>query len=81
MVSNIIKDLIFSKYCSEAECARVVGWSRQKLNRITTFKREPDLVEIDQLAVCLDLSFEYLANIFLLKWSPNEQQNTDEKVS
>lgn len=37
-------------YKSEAACARALGWSRQRLNKITTGAKEPDVYELNELA-------------------------------
>lgn len=68
--------LIHSKYDTEAQLARELGWNRQKLNKITTGTKEPDLTEASMLANALGVSLEQVADIFLRKMSPNEQQRT-----
>lgn len=80
MAVDEVKDLIRCKYKSEADCARSLGWTRQKLNKITTCKLEPDLADIDKLSVKLGVGFAFLAEIFLQYWSPNGQQNEIFKV-
>lgn len=65
--------LIHSKYDTEAELARELGWNRQKLNRITNGTKEPDLVEATAIAKALDVSIERIANIILCYKSPNKQ--------
>lgn len=67
--------LIHSKYDTEADFARALGWKRQRLNRITTGAREPDLHETAEIAAKLDTSLEEIAAIFLRSKSPNEQQS------
>ena len=62
--------LIHLKYDSEAACARALGWSKQRLNRITNGEREPDIYEAAELAVCLETDVAHLAQIFLRYKSP-----------
>lgn len=66
--------LIHSKYDSEADFARALGWPRQKLNRITTGAKEPDLQEVSAMATELGYGLDEIASIFLQDKSPNEQQ-------
>lgn len=66
--------LIHGKYDTEAEFARALGWPRQRLNKITTGTKEPDLHETAAIAAKLEISLESAARIFLHAKSPNEQQ-------
>lgn len=60
-----LSDLIRSKYKSESACAAQMGWPRQRLNKITNGAKEPDIRELNQLAVALECSVEKVLNIFL----------------
>ena len=62
-----LKGKIHSKYNSEAEFARVIGWTRQRLSKITNGHRVPTLFEVDFLATALGCSFMDIANFYLLK--------------
>ena len=62
-----LKGRIHSKYNSEAEFARAIGWSRQRLSKITNGHRVPTLFEVDDLAAKLECSFMDIANFYLLK--------------
>lgn len=72
---NEVKELILQKYPSEAECARRIGWDRQRLNKITTGYREPSIYELNVLAKTLGVSVSQLVPVFLALKSPNEQQH------
>ena len=63
--------MIHSCYDSEAECAKALGWPRQKLNKITTGRKEPDLEEVYQISHVLSQPIDVVANIFLRYKSPN----------
>ena len=69
------KSLIYARYDSESAFARDLGWSRQRLNRITNGRKEPDLDEVQILANKLGQSFSDVANIFLSAKSPNGEQS------
>ena len=45
--------------------------SRQKLNKITTGRKEPDLEEVYQISHVLSQPIDVVANIFLRYKSPN----------
>lgn len=63
--------LIHGLYDTEAELARALGWPRQRLNKITTGAKEPDICEASQLATKLNVSVDVIADIFLRLKSPN----------
>lgn len=72
-----LRSLIYSKYDSEAEMARTMGWARQRLSKITNGDKIPDVFELDDLAKALDTSMSKIAPLFLPKESPNEQRNAE----
>lgn len=65
--------MIHRQYSSESEFARALGWNRQRLNRITTGRREPTLDEVAQISTGLGQPIDVVANIFLRTKSPNGQ--------
>jgi transcriptional regulator with XRE-family HTH domain len=66
--------LIHSQYDSESDFARQLGWSRQRLNGITTGKREPNLEDVARMSAALNRPLDEIAQIFLREKSPNGQQ-------
>lgn len=70
-----LRSIIYGKYDSESQFAQVLGWEKQRLNKITNGKKEPDVVELNALASGLGVSVDNIAQIFLRFKSPNEQQN------
>ena len=62
-----LRGKIYSKFNSEAEMARELGWTRQRLSKITNGHRVPTLFEVDDLANALGCSFMDIANFYLLK--------------
>lgn len=69
-----LRGIICSKYHSEAECARSMDWTKQKLNKITNGSKEPNVTELCELAKAIDVPVQDLALFFLRMWSPNGQQ-------
>lgn len=66
-----LKGMIHSKFDSEVQMSDTLGWSRQRLNKITNGKKEPDLNEIRDMASVLGVSFMDVARIFLQPESPD----------
>lgn len=60
-----LRGLIYGKYESEAELAKLLGWPRQRLNKITCGAKTPDIAEIDTLAKALDTPIGEMARFFL----------------
>lgn len=69
-----LRGLIYGKYETETQLAHDLGWSKQRLNVITTGRREPDLEEVAAIAEKLGRSVEEIFYIFLRQKSPNRQQ-------
>ena len=69
-----LRGMIFGRYESEAQMADAMGWTRQRLNKITNGTKEPTLEEVDAIAKAVGEEFMSVAAIFLSKKSPNEQQ-------
>ena len=69
-----LRGMIFGHYESEAQMANAMGWTRQRLNKITNGTKEPTLEEVDAIAKAVGEEFMSVAAIFLNKKSPNEQQ-------
>lgn len=66
MAKNLLLNgMIHAKFATESEMANAIGWSRQRLNKVTTGKKVPDLFELNNMAKALDVSFIDLAQIFL----------------
>ena len=71
-----LRGLIYSRYSSEAEFARVLNWPKQKLNRLTTGKTKVTVADANAIAEGLGMSVADLIPIFLHQESPNRQQKT-----
>lgn len=68
-----LKGLIYSKYGKETVLADKLGWPRQRLNKITTGRKTPNIEELNELAQALDEPVDRMLHIFLRKKSPNGQ--------
>ena len=72
-----LRALIYGQYDSEAALAKEIGWSRQKLNKITNGQKEPTVEELNKLALALTVQIGELAEIFLQNKSPNGDVKTN----
>lgn len=74
-----LRALIYGKFNSETEMAKSLGWSRQRLNKITTGIKTPDLWELRDLSNELKTPISTMAQIFLNYKSPNRQQQSNRR--
>ena len=65
-----LRSLIYGIYDSEAQFAKSLGWTKQKLNKITNGTKDPDVYEVAELANGLNESIENMVKIFLPAESP-----------
>lgn len=67
MQTNIMafRGLIHAKYKNESAMARALDWPRQRLNRITTGAREPNVRELNAMAQALDTGVADIIQFFL----------------
>lgn len=80
MKNKELRSLIFREYDSESAFARALGWSRQKVNKMTGIY-EPNVQEINDMAFALNTNVEKIIQIFLSFKSPNEQQSSAQKTA
>lgn len=73
---NELSRIIHGKYRSEAEFAHAMGWSRQKMSKITTGKQLPDISELNKMAEMLDVGAPVLLKVLL----PEQESKQKETV-
>lgn len=66
MQEEMLKCVIKDKYGTEANMARAMNWPRQRLNKITTGKKVPNVGEVSEIARTLGISVDKAAQFFLL---------------
>lgn len=59
-----LRGAIYSQYKSEADLAKSLGWTRQKLNRIVNGKM-PNIEELNAIAQGLNMSVSEAMTFFL----------------
>ena len=60
-----LSGLIHSKFSNETAFAKALGWSRQRVWKLTTGKKIPTIADVKAVAEALDTEFMVVANIFL----------------
>lgn len=70
-MKRTLNSLIHSVFNSEAECAKSIGWDRQRLNRIVNGIKEPSISEVALISSAIGKQHTETADIFLAYWSPN----------
>jgi len=60
-----LRSMIFGIYKSESECARQMGWAKQRLNKIVNGTKEPTVSELQEMSIALNCSVSDMASIFL----------------
>lgn len=69
---NELRGMIYARFKTEADCARQLGWPKQKLNYITNGKRMPDIKDTVELANTLQVDAGSLISIFLARESTKQ---------
>lgn len=64
---------ILRKYKSVAACAREMGWTRQRLNRIVCGQKNPTVSDVNAIARAIDRDAAEVYLIFLKSESTNRQ--------
>jgi len=59
-----LRGVILTRYDSESALARSLGWTRQRLNRMTQGHKKPNLSEAKAICEKLDVSMDELAVFF-----------------
>lgn len=67
-----LNSLIHGQYHNQAEFAKAIGWSRQRLNKVVNGDKQPSLEDVRDISDGLHVPFMMVANIFLRPKSPND---------
>jgi len=59
-----LRSLIYGKFETESAFAECLGWSRQRLSRITNGKKVPDIYEAKLMADILGVDIDTFAGFF-----------------
>ena len=66
MAKNMqLNGAIHAVFDTESAMAKSLGWSRQRLNKITNGRKVPDLFEVNDMARVLNMPFSSVAGFFL----------------
>ena len=67
-----LRSLIYGKFETEAAFAERLGWTRQRLSKMTNGKKVPNIYEAKELADALGEDIEKIADCFICMASDNE---------
>ena len=67
--TNALRGLIYARFRSMANFAELLGWTRQKVERVVNMKQEPSLKDLAQICSALEISIDEGAQIFLTRKS------------
>ena len=65
-----LRSIIYGKFDSQTKFANALGWSKQRISKISSGKKEPTISETSQIAKALDLDISVIADIFVQYWEP-----------
>lgn len=65
MVSNQIREEIRKRYKTDAEFAKKLGWTRQKLSKTIRGERSPKISDINAMSKGLEVSVETVISFFV----------------
>jgi len=72
-----LRSLIYGKFKSQTEFAESLGWSKQRLSKITSGGKQPNVVEVYEIAKGLDVDVSVIIHIFLQVWYANTDGITE----
>lgn len=70
-----LRSLIYGKFDSQTEFAEHLQWSKQRLSKVTSGKKEPSISEISEIAKGLDMEISDLVPIFVQYWTEEKRKN------
>ncbi|KAB3527126.1 helix-turn-helix domain-containing protein [Alkaliphilus serpentinus] len=69
--TQLLRGAIYSKFKSQNEFTKTIGWSQNKIGRILKGEMIPNIVDCNAIMKVLSLSKEEYFDIFLPSASPN----------
>lgn len=65
MANQALRMAIAQKYHSESECARTLGWSKQKLSKTIIGTRHPKISDLSALSEALNMPVGEVIDFFM----------------
>lgn len=69
--TQLLRGAIYSKFKSQNEFTKTIGWSQNKIGRILKGEMIPNIEDCNAIVNVLSLSIEEYIDIFLPSLSPN----------
>lgn len=77
MDDNELKRLVRKKFKTESACAEALGWTKQKLNRITTGAVMPNIRTAAELAKALNADEGEVCGLILQVWHSRKRKEDE----
>jgi len=71
-----LRSLIYGKFDSQTDFATALGWSKQRLSKVTSGKKEPSISEVFEIANGLGVDISVAVRIFVQFWTANGQSKS-----
>ena len=75
MAVNKVRGAILSRFKTESDFARALGWTRQRVNAFSLGIREPRLHDVQEMAAVLNMDASELSAFFLDLLSQKRDEN------
>jgi len=69
-----LRSLVYGKFDSQTEFAEHLNWSKQRLSKVTSGKKEPSISEVFEIAQGLDADMAVVVRIFVQYWTAKERK-------
>ena len=70
-----LRSLIYGRFDSQTEFAEYLGWSKQRLSKVTSGKKEPSISEVFEISQGLGIDLPTTMRIFVQHWIPEDKQD------
>jgi len=68
-----LRSIIYGKFDSQTKLADALGWSKQRISKISSGKKEPSIREAHRIAEVLEMDIATVVEIFVQYWSTQKE--------
>ena len=68
-----LRSIIYGKFDSQTKFANELGWSKQRISKISSGKKEPTISETSKIAKALGIDISVIADIFVQYWANRKE--------
>jgi transcriptional regulator with XRE-family HTH domain len=69
-----LRSLIYGRFDSQTEFAKHLNWSKQRLSKVTSGKKEPSISEISEIATGLGMEISAVVPVFVEYWTSEKRK-------